>query len=100
MKRFKLGTQLVLLAMSISAYAANPEDARTTLVIMAETGSRSASPAEVRKLVESYRLDSGSAFLPLATAPYPSFLINAQLGELYPALYPAAKSDSGWRVVH
>lgn len=101
MKLFKRDTQLVktfqavalLFMTSASAYAGDPEAARTMLVTMAETGSRTVSIAEVRKLVESYRLDSGSAFLPLATAPYPRFLINAQIGEIYPALYQSALDD-------
>lgn len=101
MKLFKFGTQLgkafqataLLFSVSVSASPANPEDARTMLVTMAETGSRTVSPAQVRKLVESYRLDSGAAFLPLATAPYPRFLINAQIGEIYPALYQSALDD-------
>lgn len=97
----KLRTQLRSVAaalalfpvLTFSSHAETPEDARTILVTMAETGSRSASIAEVRRLVESYRLDGGAAFLPLAEAPYPRFLINSQLGEIYPALYQVALND-------
>lgn len=90
------GTQFILpllLVFVTSSHAGEPEDARTILVTMAETGSRTGSVEEVRKLVESYRMDRGTAFLPLAEAPYPRFLINSQLAEIYPALYKSSLEE-------
>ncbi len=78
---------------SPGVHAASRDDARTVLVTMAETGSHSATVEEVRKLVELYRMDRGSALLPLAEAPYPRFLINSQIAEIYPALYKTAFQD-------
>ncbi|MBS1964162.1 MAG: hypothetical protein JST04_18260 [Bdellovibrionales bacterium] len=76
-----------------SVTAPTPTEARIQLVTMAETGSTAASIDEVRKLVQSYRVDRTNGFMPLRLAPYPRFLINAQLGEIYPALYQSALDD-------
>lgn len=70
-----------------SSKKTTPEDARTQLVTMAETGAAKADIARVRALIDSYRVDEKDAYLPLRSAPYPRFLINAQLAEIYPALY-------------
>lgn len=67
--------------------------ARLQLVTMAETGSQTATVDQVRALVESYRVDRTNGFMPLRLAPYPRFLINAQLSEIYPALYQSALDD-------
>jgi hypothetical protein len=79
------------LALSSNAFAisdrVSPEAARLELVTMAETNSASASIERIRALVESYRIDQGEGFMPLRLAPYPRFLLNAQMGEIYPALY-------------
>ncbi len=67
--------------------ATEPVDARAQLVTLAETGAKAPSIDEVRRLVESYRIDRVNSFLPLRRAPYPRFLLNAQMGEIYPAVY-------------
>jgi hypothetical protein len=71
----------------------SPADARETLVALAEIGGQTPSIDEIRSLVEAYRLDGTPGFLPLATAPYPRFLINGKLAEIYPALYASAVKD-------
>ncbi len=91
--RFAAISILIPTLLSQSMASTSPEDARTILVTLAETGSKPASIDTVRSLVESYRIDRGDAYLPLADAPYPRFLINAQIGEIYPALYTSALND-------
>jgi hypothetical protein len=74
-------------AKSVTSTPTKAADARLQLVTMAETGATTATAAQVRALVESYRIDQKPGFMPLRLAPYPRFLINAKLGEIYPALY-------------
>jgi hypothetical protein len=89
-------TMLVLSTAGISARAnsvtkdgnsVTAEKARLELVTLAETGSQFVTVDQVRSLVQSYRVDKENGFMPLRLAPYPRFLINAQLGEIYSALY-------------
>lgn len=43
--------------------------------------------AQVRKLVESYRIGTTPAVLPLGAAPYPRFVLQSQVGSVYADLY-------------
>jgi hypothetical protein len=84
---------LSLASAPVSASTNSAIEARRLLVSMAETGVGEPSIDRVRSLVESYRIDASPAFLPLATAPYPRFLIYSQLSTLYPALYESTVCD-------